>query len=188
MRISPIHLDEDTAGVLRRDLPVIAGAFVLTGGALVWRVGLHAVLPAFLAFALLASALVVCDARLMRLPDPLTLPGYPVLAALLLIPFDRDAYLRALFAMAGAYALHLVLALCGVGIGLGDVKAAGLVGLVLGWTSWAALAQALVLAYVCVGVYATGLAVSRRAGRGSVVPFGPFLLGAAMLVLLLRGA
>ncbi|MEU0935501.1 A24 family peptidase [Embleya sp. NPDC005971] len=188
MRISPIHLDEDTAGVLRHDLPVIAGAFVLTGGALVWRVGLHAVLPAFLAFALLASALVVCDARLMRLPDPLTLPGYPVLAALLLIPFDRDAYLRALFAMAGAYALHLVLALCGVGIGLGDVKAAGLVGLVLGWTSWAALAQALVLAYVCVGVYATGLAVSRRAGRGSVVPFGPFLLGAAMLVLLLRGA
>ncbi|MET7297514.1 A24 family peptidase [Embleya sp. NPDC005575] len=188
MRISPIHLDEDTAGVLRRDLPVIAGTFVLTGGAMVWRVGLQAVLPAFLAFALLASALVVCDARLMRLPDPLTLPGYPLLAALLLIPLDGDAYVRALLAMAAAYALHLVLALCGVGIGLGDAKTAGLVGLVLGWLSWAALVQALVLAYVCVGLYAIGLAVSRRAGRGSVVPFGPFLLGGAVLVVLMRGA
>ncbi|MFI6977962.1 prepilin peptidase [Embleya sp. NPDC050154] len=188
MRISPIHLDADTAGVLRRDRLVIAGAFVLTAGALSWRVGIQAVLPAFLAFVLLASALVVCDARLMRLPDPLTLPGYPVLAALLLAPLDWDAYLRALFAMAAAYALHLVLALCGLGIGLGDAKAAGLVGLVLGWLSWAALVQGLVLAYVCVGLYAIALAATRRAGRGSVVPFGPFLLGAAVLVMLIRGA
>ncbi|WP_406280857.1 prepilin peptidase [Embleya sp. NBC_00896] len=188
MRISPVHLDEDTAGVLRRDRLVIAAGFALAGGVTVWRIGAHPVLPAFLGFALLASALVVCDARLMRLPDPLTLPSYPLLAALLVIPLDWDAYTRALLAMAATFAAHFLLALFVGGIGLGDAKAAGLVGLVLGWLSWAALAQGLVLAYVCVGLYAIGLAVSRRAQRGSVVPFGPFLLGGAVLAVALTGS
>ncbi|MYW05837.1 prepilin peptidase [Streptomyces sp. SID3343] len=188
MRISPIHLDEDTAGVLRRDRVVIGAGFAVGAGLFVWRVGVHAVLPALLVFALLAAALVVCDVRLTRLPDPLTLPAYPLLAALLAIPLDGAAYVRALIAAAAMFVGHFLLALFVGGIGLGDAKAAGPVGMVLGWVSWAALVQAMVIAYVCVGVYAIGLAVARRATRGSVVPFGPFLLGAAVLVLAVTGA
>ncbi|MFI1580779.1 prepilin peptidase [Embleya sp. NPDC020630] len=188
MRKSPIHLDPDTAGVLRRDRVAIAAGFFGYAAVLVWRVGAQAVLPALLVFGLLATALVVCDIRLLRLPDALTLPGYPLLAALLLIPFDGDAYGRALIAMAACYLVHLALALAGVGVGLGDAKAAGLVGLVVGWSSWAALIQAMVLAYVAVGLFAVVLAVTRRAGRGSSVPFGPFLLGAALAVVLVHGA
>ncbi|GCD97586.1 prepilin peptidase [Embleya hyalina] len=188
MRKSPIHLDADTAGVLRRDRVAITAGFVVYAAALVWRIGAQAVLPALLVFGLLAAALVVCDIRLLRLPDALTLPGYPLLAALLLIPLDGDAYGRGLIAMAAAYLVHLVLALAGVGVGLGDAKAAGLVGLVVGRLSWAALIQALVLAYVAVGLFAVVLAVTRRAGRGGSVPFGPFLLGAALVVILLHGA
>jgi leader peptidase (prepilin peptidase)/N-methyltransferase len=188
VRISPIHLDEDTAAVLRRDRVPIAAGFAVGAGPLLWRVGASAVLPALLVFALLASALVVCDVRLTRLPDPLTLPAYPVLAALLAIPLDGAAYFRALLAAAVLFVLHFLFALFIGGFGLGDAKAAGLVGMVLGWVSWAAVVQAMVLGYVCVGVYAIGLAVGRRATRDSVVPFGPFLLGAAVLVLAVTGA
>jgi leader peptidase (prepilin peptidase) / N-methyltransferase len=188
VRITPIQLDEDTAAVLRRDRVLIVTGFAVGAGLLVWRVGAQAVLPALLGFALLASALVVCDVRLTRLPDPLTLPAYPVLAVLLAIPLDGAAYVRALLAAAAMFVLHFLLALFVGGIGLGDAKTAGLVGMVLGWVSWPALVQAMLIAYVCVGVYAIGLAVSRRAKRGSVVPFGPFLLGAAVLVLAATGA
>jgi leader peptidase (prepilin peptidase)/N-methyltransferase len=180
-------LDPDTARVLRRDRLLIAALFALTGAVTAWRVGAHAMLPAQLAFTLLACALVVCDVRLTRLPDPLTLPAYPVLAALLLIPLDWSAYTRALIAMSAMFGAHFLLALFVGGFGLGDAKTAGLVGLVTGWWAWAALVQAMLLAYLCLGVYAVVLAVLRRAGRNSVVPFGPFLLGAAVLVVAIGG-
>jgi leader peptidase (prepilin peptidase) / N-methyltransferase len=135
----------------------------------------------------LVSVLVVCDARLLRLPDALTLPAYPLLAALLVVPLDWSAYTRALVAMAGTFVVHFLLALSVGGIGFGDAKAAGLVGLVLGWLSWTTLAQGLAVAYLCAGAYAIVLVASRRAERESVVPFGPFLLGATAFVVIARG-
>ncbi|MYW06198.1 A24 family peptidase [Streptomyces sp. SID3343] len=187
MRISPIPLDGDTVGVLRRDWQAIAVASAITGAAVAWRVGLHAVLPAFLAFTLLAVVLVVCDLRLLRLPDALTLPAYPLLVAPFAVPLDWSATARALTAMAAMFTGHVLIALLAGGIGLGDAKAAGLIGLALGWSSWTALAQGEAVAYLCAGAYAVVLVVSRRASRESVVPFGPFLLGATALVMIAKG-
>jgi len=188
VRMTPFPVDEDTAGVLRRDRALIVGAFVVVAGLFAWRVGPGRELPAFVGFALVASALVVCDVRLRRLPDALTLPAYPLLAVLLLLPFERVPYTRALIAMAVMFVVHFTLALFADGIGFGDVKAAGLVGLVTGWLSWAALAQTLVVGYVCMAGYAITLLVVRRAERGTLVPFGPSLLGAAVLVIALHGS
>lgn len=186
--MTPFPVDEDTAGVLRRDRALIVGAFVVVAGLFGWRLGPTRELPAFIVFALLACALVVCDVRLRRLPNALTLPAYPVLAVLLLLPGERGPYTRALIAMAGMFVVHYTLALFADGIGLGDVKAAGLVGLVAGWLSWGALAQALVAGYVCMAGYAITLLVVRRAKRDTLVPFGPSLLGAAVLVIVLHGS
>ncbi|WP_406292241.1 prepilin peptidase [Embleya sp. NBC_00896] len=170
---------------MRRDRLPIAIGVLIAGSAVVWRLGYRAELPAFLAFTLLACGLVACDARLMRLPNSLTLPGYPVLALLLAIPLDGTAYLRALLAMAVTFTAHVLLALTGGGLGLGDAKAAGLVGLTVGWLSWAALLQAILLAYVSAGLYALGRALVERAARERALAFGPFLLGASMLAVVL---
>lgn len=186
MRLSALDLDPDTRGVLRRDRLPIAVGFAVSGSAVVWRLGCRPELPAFLVFTLLGCGLVACDLRLMRLPNPLTLPGYPALALLLAIPLDGIAYLRALLAMTVMFTAHVLLALTGGGLGLGDAKAAGLIGLVVGWLSWAALLQAVLLAYVSAGFYTVARRLVNRSARGPVA-FGPFLLAAAVLIVVLTG-
>ncbi|MFF7249989.1 prepilin peptidase [Embleya sp. NPDC008237] len=174
--------------MLRQDRLPVAAAFAVAGSAVLWRLGPGAESPAFLAFTLLACGLVACDLRLMRLPNSLTLPGYPVLALLLAIPLDGTAYLRASLAMTVMLIAHVLLALTAGGLGLGDAKAAGLVGLVVGWLSWAALLQAVVLAYVSAGLFAVARALVDQSARGRPVAFGPFLLGSAMLAVVLAGS
>ncbi|MGW1998334.1 prepilin peptidase, partial [Embleya sp. NPDC001921] len=176
MRTSPIRLDEDVRRVLRRDRWSIVVVGVITGFATTVRFGARSDLPAHLVFVLIASVLVVCDVRLMRLPDAFTLPGYPLLAVLLAIPLDAGAYPRALLAMITTSACHLLLALPRGGMGMGDVKVAGLVGLILGWSSWVALARALVPAYLCAALYLFGRRAVARAASGTAIAFEPFLL------------
>ncbi|WP_051392994.1 prepilin peptidase [Glycomyces arizonensis] len=115
------------------------------------------------------------DAYERRLPDVLVLPAYPAVAALLLATADPDAMLRAA-ACAGAGAV-LYLAGHAVGqVGFGDVKLAGLLGLVLGWTSWEAAAIAVVAVVVIGGMQAIAVLALRR----SEFPLGPaMLLGAS---------
>jgi len=189
MRFLVPDLDADTRSVLRRDAPGILLGFALVSAAVLWRLGPRAELPAFLVFTLLACGLVACDARLMRLPNSLIVPGYPTLALLLVIPLDGSTYLRALIAMALMFTAHVLLALTGGGLGLGDVKAAGLVGLMVGWLSWTALLHAVLLAYVSAGLYCLARALADRAAvRGQTLAFGPFLLGSALLIVVITGS
>ncbi|GAB3654832.1 prepilin peptidase [Glycomyces tarimensis] len=142
---------------------------------IVWRAdgALHAV-----ALALVASAGIVAawvDVYERRLPDAMVLPVYPAVAALLLATADPDAMLRA--AVCAAAGMAVFGAGCASGqLGFGDVKLAGLLGLVLGWASWHAAVLALVATMVIGGSQAMAAIASRR----SELPFGPaMLLGAA---------
>lgn len=67
------------------------------------------------------------------------------------------------------------------GMGAGDVKLAGLVGLVAGFPQ---VFIALFLAMVAGGLVAGFLLVTRLKGRKDAVPFGPFLAAGAMVTLL----
>jgi leader peptidase (prepilin peptidase)/N-methyltransferase len=69
---------------------------------------------------------------------------------------------------------------CAAGqLGLGDVKLAGLLGLVLGWAAWETAAVAVAAAVVIGGVQAAVMLALRR----KEFPFGPaMLLGAAAAV------
>lgn len=176
--------DAETRAALRRDaLPVAVGA-LLAVAALAVRGGFTLLLPAHAAFAVLASALTALDFRLRRLPDALTFPAYPLLLALLALPGDGSALLRALLAALALTAGYYALAFSG-GAGLGDVKAAGTVGLVLGWTGWHAVLVGTVYASLLAAVWAVGLLAARRASRRTQIPFGPFMMGGALLALLL---
>jgi leader peptidase (prepilin peptidase)/N-methyltransferase len=67
------------------------------------------------------------------------------------------------------------------GMGFGDVKLAGLLGGALAWLGWGSLLVGAFGAFLLGGVYAVALVVAGRAGRGSGIPFGPWmLLGAAV--------
>jgi leader peptidase (prepilin peptidase)/N-methyltransferase len=146
-------------------------------------------LPAYLYLASVGLALAVIDLDTKRLPNALTLPSYVVGALLLALPAalddNWDDYLRAGLAMVALYGFYFVLALIyPKGMGWGDVKLAGVLGLYLGWLSWGVLVVGGFLGFLLGALIGGGLMVLRRAGRKTKIPFGPFMLLGALLAIL----
>jgi leader peptidase (prepilin peptidase) / N-methyltransferase len=144
------------------------------------------VLAAFAVFGVLGVALSAIDIAVHRLPDKLTLPGYPALLALLGIAtaagHDVTALLRALLAAMALAACYLLLAIIGRGqLGGGDVKLAGLAGLALGWLGWPPVIFGTALGFVLSALVSLALLAARRITLRSEICFGPFLLGGALL-------
>jgi leader peptidase (prepilin peptidase)/N-methyltransferase len=157
------------------------------------RFGLSPVLPAFLLLAALAPALAVTDLRWRRLPDRLTLPAYPAAALLLaagalVIPGGARHFLSALAGLAAAWLFFALLALIHpAGLGWGDVKLSGVLGLYLGWLGAATVAAGVLGAFVLAAMAGLGLIAAGRATRKSQIPFGPFMLASAIAVIAASG-
>ncbi|HWS51108.1 MAG TPA: prepilin peptidase, partial [Microbacterium sp.] len=84
---------------------------------------------------------------------------------------------RWLWALAGAaalFALYLLLSMAG-GMGMGDVKLAALVGLFAGWLGFDAWMLAALGGFVLGGA-AAGALLLAGSGRGTRIPFGPWML------------
>jgi leader peptidase (prepilin peptidase) / N-methyltransferase len=147
---------------------------------------------AFGFFGVLGVALAAIDIATQRLPDPLTLPAYPILITLLaaaaLAGHNFAALARALLgglALAGAY---LVLALVRPGqLGGGDIKLAGIAGLALGWLGWPALIAGAALGFIFSALVSLGLLATRRVTLHGAICFGPFLVGGALLAMITSG-
>ena len=146
-------------------------------------------LPAFWYLAAVSVALFLIDVDVRRLPDAIVLPSYPVAFVLLALasanpggPSDFSALLRAVLAGVALLVFYVVLRIVyPAGMGLGDVKLSGVLGLYLGWVGWSAVVVGAFAAFLLGGVYGVALVVLRRAGRKSTLPFGPWmLLGAAL--------
>ncbi len=149
-------------------------------------------LAVLLGAAVVAVLLAAVDVDVHRLPDVVQLPAYPVLAAaLLLAALVSDAHtvgdwVRALLAGVVAAAAYLVLAIVGRGqLGLGDVKLAGLIGMLGGWFSWSVMALMLAAGPFVGALVGVVLIAGRRATRKSFIPFGPPMMVGALLVGLL---
>jgi leader peptidase (prepilin peptidase)/N-methyltransferase len=145
-----------------------------------WRLGWSPGLPAWVYLCVVGVLLAYVDWRTRLLPTAVIAPSYAVLAALLLLASavtgDWDAALRAglgWVAVGGVFfALWFVHPR---GLGYGDVRLSGLLGMALGWLGWAELVTG-VYAGFCLGAVGGGLlsllgVVDRRR-----YPFGPFLL------------
>ncbi|WP_432533510.1 prepilin peptidase [Kineococcus arenarius] len=175
----------DCRGPISWRYPVVE---LLTGAvfALVaWRVGISAALPAYLYLAGIAVALALIDLDVRRLPDVIVLPSYPVALLLLGVASAADGQWAALLrALTGAAVLFLVYAVLWFarpgGMGLGDVKLAGVLGLYLGWWGWDALVVGGFAAFFIGGLVSLPLVLAGGAGRKSSIPFGPCMLVAAV--------
>lgn len=165
--------------------PTVEAATAAVCGAVAWRLAGESgwLLAAWLYLAVAGMALAVVDWRTHRLPDAVTLPSYPVLLGMLA---PSGALPPALAGMLALGAIYAVLWLVRPdALGLGDVKLAGLIGLVtgaLGPQPWITAAAG---GHLLGAAYAIGLLATRRGTLHSEFPFGPFMLAAALAALLL---
>ena len=82
---------------------------------------------------------------------------------------------------ASLFFLSLVLISKGKWMGLGDVKLAGLMGLVLGWPN---ILFGLFLAFLSGALVGIGLIIVGKKTIKSQIPFGPFLAGSTILIII----
>jgi leader peptidase (prepilin peptidase)/N-methyltransferase len=147
--------------------------------------------PATVGLAWAAGAAVVLgsvDLLTHRLPDRVTYPAAAVCAAAFLVDAavlgTWAALIRAVAAGAAALAVAGVgWLLSPQGLGLGDVKLLGLLGLVLGWFGWGVLLAGILLGLLLGALVSLALLATRRAGWRTAIPFGPPLLAGAVLAL-----
>lgn len=178
----------DEVGLPRRRRTWLPPATALT-----WGAAGHAwwpAEPAYLVFVLVLSVpllvLTAIDLDVQRLPDRITLPllaatAVAVLPVTLLV--GRTAGLAEVLTC-GAVALvtyAVLLAVPGSGMGGGDVKLAPTIGLMTGTLTWPLALLSGLVTFAVGGLFGVGLMVAGRA-RGTLMPFGPFMVLGALTV------
>jgi len=145
-----------------------------------WMV-LAILVVAYWYFAAISIVLTLIDLDTRRLPNAIVLPSYAVAGALFtiaaLLSSDWPSLLRAAVSMAVLFAFYSILTLVRpAGMGGGDVKLAGVIGLYLGWIGWGAVAVGAFAAFLFGGIFGIALIIMRRAGRRTAIPFGPWMI------------
>ena len=169
--------------------PLVEAANAILWLLMLWRFGVSWDLPAYLYFASVGLALSMIDFDTKRLPNRITLPSYVVMGILLLLPAvaegDLAAYGRAWLGAGALFAFYFVIVfIYPAGMGLGDVKLAGVIGLALGWLGWGELLVGGFLGFLLGALAGVTLMVVGRAGRRSALPFGPSMVAGALLAVL----
>ena len=174
----------------RRRYPVAVLLTMAGFAAMGLRFGPSPVLPALCYLVAIAVTLGFIDARHRRLPDVLTLSSYPAAIALLGIaaPFITNGPRLLLHALLGACAagtFYLALSVINpAGMGWGDVKLSGVLGLYLGWAGASAFIAGLLGGLVLAAAEGLALIVTGKATAKSQLPFGPCVLAAAIVAIL----
>lgn len=148
--------------------------------------------PAFLYLAAVGLALTAIDLDVRKLPNALTLPSYVVGAVLLAGAValgsggSWQALLRGVGGLAAMYAFYFMLwyGTRGRGMGFGDVKLAGVLGLYLGFLGWQSWAVGLFGGFLIGGIVGIGLILGGGAGRKTKVPYGPFMVAGAFIAII----
>ena len=135
------------------------------------------VLGLLLVTALVPITLIDFDHRII--PNQITGPA-AIAAVIAIVALDTDFLPEALIAaVAGGGFFFIAAVLYPRGMGMGDVKLAGMLGLYLG----RAVAPAILIALVS-GVLVGAVIIARKGakeGRKTAVPFGPFLALGGMI-------
>jgi leader peptidase (prepilin peptidase)/N-methyltransferase len=147
----------------------LAAAGALAGAALGCRLGFQPVLAAWLYLAGAGIVLGYVDARTRLLPTRLVAPSYAVVVALVCL-----AAALGWLVMGGFYLLLWLVHPSG--LGYGDVRLSGLLGIPLGYLGWACLLTGLYAGFVLGAVGGLVLSLRGRGGRRQPFAFGPFML------------
>jgi leader peptidase (prepilin peptidase)/N-methyltransferase len=163
---------------------VTAVAFAALGA----RLGMAPTLPAYWFFATMLVLLSGVDLAQRRVPKRLVYAGVLASLPLLFPPAMASGHLWLLAkAAATGAAAFLALALLHLvwpaGLGFGDVRLAGLVGLYLGFLNPALVVLSMALGFGLAALGGLALVAARRARASDGIPLVPFLAAGVMVVL-----
>ena len=168
--------------------PLVEAGTAVLFGLVALRFGWDWVLPAYLYLAAIGVALAAIDLDTRRLPNAIVLPSYPVAFGLLtgaaLLNGEADVILRVAGGGLALFAFYFLLALIyPAGMGFGDVKLSGVLGMYLGYLGWGIVVIGGFLGFLVGGLLGIALIVFRGAGRKTMLPFGPSMIVGAFLAI-----
>ncbi|GAC1529010.1 MAG: A24 family peptidase [Acidimicrobiales bacterium] len=171
----------------RRGLVEVASAALLAAAGI--RFAGSTALPAYCVFFASLLVITVIDLDHFIIPNRVI---YPTLAAtiplLLVAAAIADDWGRARTAaiggVGGFLALFVVHTVSPRGMGFGDVRLAGVIGMMLGWLGLGYVALSLFLSFLLASVVGIFLLATRIRGRKDAVPFGPFMAAGAVIAAL----
>jgi leader peptidase (prepilin peptidase) / N-methyltransferase len=177
----------DCGVAISRRYPIVeAGTALLWAAVVVAFWGDEARIALGIGLVTLMVPVILIDYDFRIIPNKLTAP-FAVLAIVLGVALDLDGVPEQLIAGAAAGGFFLLAALAYPrGMGMGDVKLAGVMGLYLG----RAVAPAIFLGLIG-GVVVGGIIIARLGsaqGRKTAVPFGPFLAAGSLIALFVGDA
>lgn len=157
----------------------------VAGGLLGLVVGWDWPLTFLLYLVPVGTALAVVDWRTMLLPTRIIAPSYAVVVGLVLLGWlvtrDTDALIRSGWGWLIAGGLYFVLWIVHPrGMGYGDVRLSGVLGIALGYVGWVQLLFGIWVGFLLGGVIG-GLLSALKVVKRKAFPFGPFMLAGAVL-------
>lgn len=164
-------------------------ASAVAAGLIGLTIGWDPLLLAWVYLVPVGVALAVVDWRTRLLPTKVIAPSYLVVGALTLLAgvvtgltdSDWGPLIGAALGCVVAFAMFFVLwFVYPAGLGFGDVRLAGLLGIVLGYLGWSQLLVGLYSGFLLGGVVGLLLSLLRIVDRKGY-PFGPFMLIGAVL-------
>jgi len=169
--------------------PLVELTVAILFGAVAGVFGVTVLAVALGYLAVITVALAAIDLEHRRLPDALTLPAYPVLVVAIATyaGFEQDWWIlvRALIGAAIVGGFYFVMWFAYPrGMGFGDVRAAGMLGLALGAVGWGAIAVGAIAGPLIGGVVGIAVMIRTRRARGVAIPYGPWLIAGAWLGIL----
>jgi len=182
-RLYPII--ELSTGILFLACAILLGPLDVTNSA---SFGKWVVLVALWWLVAAGVALTAIDVKHFTLPNAIIYPTFAAGALLFLLNSllvaDFEPLARSLVGATVSLVLYgLIVVIAPQGMGLGDMKLAGLLGFYLAWFGWGALFIGLLLPFLLASIFALAKIARKTARFDSRIAFGPWMILGAFLAL-----